>query len=116
MEEQTVQSSGSHGGAILGTLIGGVVGSRFGGGNGRLLATAIGAGLGATVGSNNDSPGTTTSQLQPTKVCHRETVYEEQTHGYQVVYEYQGQIFTTRLARDPGQSLRVNVNVTPSDY
>lgn len=116
MEQQTVQAPGTHGGAILGTLLGGVVGSRFGGGNGRLLATAVGAGIGATVGANNDNPGDTTSQMQPIKTCRQETVYEEQTHGYQVVYEYQGQVFTATLPRDPGAMMRVNIKVSPSDF
>jgi uncharacterized protein YcfJ len=116
MVQQTTQAPAEYGGAILGTVIGGVVGSRFGGGDGRLAATALGAGIGAMVGSNNDKPAGITSQAVPVKSCHTETAYEDQTRGYRVVYEYQGQDYSTVLARDPGPTMRVNVSVTPAGY
>lgn len=45
----------SSGGSIIGAIAGGVIGSRFGGGNGRLIATAVGAGLGAVIGDRHSN-------------------------------------------------------------
>ena len=39
----------------------------------------------------------------------------EATLGYDVTYEYGGRQFTTRLDRDPGRALRVNVNIVPAE-
>ena len=48
--ELSQRTSGA--GAVLGALIGGVVGSRFGGGGGRILATGAGAVGGAMIGDH----------------------------------------------------------------
>lgn len=116
MMQQTTQAPAEHGGAILGTVIGGVIGSRFGGGNGRLAATALGAGIGAVAGSRNDEPGGYTTQSVPVRTCRTETTFENQVRGYRVVYDYAGQEFATTMAQDPGRSIRVNVNVAPVNY
>lgn len=41
----------NYGGAVIGGLAGGLLGSQIGGGSGRLAATAVGAGTGAVIGS-----------------------------------------------------------------
>ena len=43
-----------------------------------------------------------------------EQSYEERIDGYDVEYEYGGQVFHTRLPYDPGERIRVRVAVTPA--
>jgi outer membrane lipoprotein SlyB len=50
-----VAARGTGGGALLGAVIGGVVGSRFGGGSGQVLATGVGAIGGAMVGEATEA-------------------------------------------------------------
>lgn len=40
--------------------------------------------------------------------------YEERIDGYDVTYEYAGREYVTRLPYDPGERLRVRVDVTPA--
>ncbi len=107
----------SYGGTVLGTIVGGAIGSRFGGGDGRIAATAVGAGLGAVIGNNSDrqQPApTAVSQAVPVRECHQQTTYEMRTRGYLIDYEFQGRHYSATLPTDPGQWLRVNVSVTPA--
>jgi outer membrane lipoprotein SlyB len=46
-----IQQGTTGGGAVLGMIIGGLVGSQFGGGSGQVAATAVGAVGGAAVGN-----------------------------------------------------------------
>lgn len=109
----------SYGGTVLGTIVGGAIGSRFGGGDGRIAATAIGAGVGAVIGNNSDrqqAAPAVASQAVPVRECHTETTYELHTRGYLVNYEFLGRNYSTTLPTDPGRWLRVNVSVTPAGY
>ncbi|GAB3644964.1 glycine zipper 2TM domain-containing protein [Ramlibacter alkalitolerans] len=116
MVQQQVAPSQGHTGAVVGTVIGGVIGSRFGKGDGRIAATAVGAGLGAVLGNNHDrdtaQPATT--QMVPTRECRTETVYEQRIDGYLVEYEYAGRVYSSVMANDPGDRIRVTVSVTPA--
>lgn len=113
---QPAQQQG-YGGTILGTVIGGVLGSQVGGGNGRLAATAVGAGIGAAIGNNSDrqtAPAPAQYANVPVQQCHLETVYESQKRGYLVAYEYQGRQYSAITQTDPGRQIRVHVSVTPA--
>jgi uncharacterized protein YcfJ len=101
------------GGAVLGTIVGGVIGSRFGGGDGRLAATALGAGIGAVMGNNSDRQGSPAPSYQQVQDCHPVTAYEQQRTGYLVEYDYQGRGYSAVMPNDPGATLRVNVSVSP---
>lgn len=122
------QDSRSYGGAVLGGLAGGVLGNQVGGGNGKVAATAIGAVLGALTGDNLDNRNGRQAQPYPVQAypapvyqntdrggerC--QTVYESQSQltGYQVVYDYRGQTYSTFMRNNPGNSLRVRVSVEP---
>lgn len=51
-QEQYQQRAGAdRGGAMIGTIAGGLLGSQVGRGNGRIAATAVGAAIGGVVGS-----------------------------------------------------------------
>jgi len=101
-------------GAIIGGVAGGLLGAQVGRGNGRIAGAAVGAGVGALAGDavanqNNNTMTTTT----PVQRCRQVDNFQAVTTGYTVIYEYDGQRFSTRLPYNPGNQLRVNVAVTP---
>lgn len=103
-------------GAIVGGVVGGLIGSQFGAGNGRVAMAAVGAGVGAIAGdragSQNPAPPTYATTITPVQQC-RQTDHFDVRTTYTVVYEFDGQRFSTKLPYDPGNQLRVNVSVTP---
>lgn len=114
IEGSGVPAERSYGGSIVGGIAGAILGNQVGGGHGREAATAAGAITGAIVGDRmqNDSrsgyaPG------HEVRRCREVDNWERHLVGYRVVYEYQGQKFSTILPNDPGRDLRVRVNVEP---
>jgi len=101
----------SHKGAILGGIIGGVIGNRFGKGHGRDASTVLGVAIGAGVGSKSDRHRNNGSR------CYTETYYydEQRIVAYDVAYEYSGEIYNSRMNRDPGDTVRVRVNVSVAE-
>ncbi len=114
---------------ILGGLIGAVVGHQIEGGGARGLGTVAGAMIGGAVGhdiarrqaaerdaDDYDQDGrdrpmrAIDSERCETRYDER---YESRVEGYRVTYQYQGRVYHTVLARDPGSRLRVRVAVTP---
>lgn len=103
---QPQQSSG--GGALLGAVVGGLLGNTIGHGNGRAAATGIGIVGGAAVGDNverrGNGPVATTQQT-----CSTQTFYENRTVGYNVTYEYAGKQYQVQMPYDPGPTVRLQV-------
>ena len=108
------------GGAILGGLAGALVGNQIGGGTGRTTATAAGAIAGAMLGdraqndgqaSNNNAPQQVTEQA--VKQCRTVDAWESRTVGYDVTYDYRGRNYTSVMAYDPGQRIKLRVSVEP---
>src|SRR5581483_3319279 len=100
-------------GAILGTIAGGILGNQLGRGDGRIAGAAVGAGIGAIAGdriANRDAIARIAVRAQR---CQSVDHLETRVAGYRVTYEYDDWRFTTRLPYDPGNTLRVNVAVTP---
>jgi uncharacterized protein YcfJ len=118
---QAPQQGRSAGGAIIGGIAGALLGNQVGGGTGRAAATAAGAIAGAVVGDrvdNNDArAGNNYQQQQPVmqeqavRQCRTVEAYESRTNGYEVTYDYRGRNYTTVLARDPGDRVRLHVSV-----
>ncbi len=110
----------SNGGAIIGTIAGGLIGSRFGGGNGRLVTTAVGAGLGAVIGDRHDNRysarGHERVETRPVESCHTVDRWETVNRGYLVDYKYNGRVYTTETVERPGRYIPVKVSVRPSGY
>ena len=111
----------SNAGAIIGGLTGGLVGSRFGGGNGRIATAAIGAGLGAIVGDrydNNgrDSRGRERVESRPVERCVTVDNWQQVSAGYLVNYEYNGRQYSTVTNDNPGRFIPVHVAVRPNGY
>jgi uncharacterized protein YcfJ len=114
---------GNAGRTIVGGLLGGLVGSQVGGGRGRDAATVAGVLIGSAIANdhadNDDyyrdrarNDGRYTEVVQRCSVTNE--YYEEQVRdGYRVSYEYAGASYTTRMSRDPGSQIRVQVTVRP---
>jgi uncharacterized protein YcfJ len=106
--QRVVPAQPSGGGALVGAIIGGVIGNQFGHGAGRAAATGLGAVTGAAIGNNAElanNPG----QVVSVRDCRTVSSYENRVVGYDVVYEYHGQRYTTRTASDPGPRIAIDV-------
>ena len=106
---------------LFGAIIGGVVGHQFGSGHGNDAATVAGTMIGATIGNQSAyrrHPGEygAVKYSRPVRRC--ETQYrehqEERVDGYDVLYRYNGQRYSTRMPHDPGRKIRVRVDVRPA--
>ena len=105
---QVVQQQPSGGGALIGALVGGVVGNQFGHGLGRAAATGLGVVAGSAIGNNVEANnGAVTTALS--RRCRTVSSYDNRIVGYDVVYDYNGQRYSTRLPRDPGPRLAIDV-------
>lgn len=106
--EQYVQPQPSGAGALIGAIAGGVLGNQFGHGVGRAAATVGGVVAGSALG-NHVEASSTAPGVVPVRRCRTVSAYESRTVGYDVVYEYHGQRYTTRMASDPGPRLAIDV-------
>jgi uncharacterized protein YcfJ len=109
--EQLVQTAPSGAGAVIGAIAGGVIGNQFGHGFGRAAATGLGAVAGSAIG-NNVEANANPPQSVPVRRCRNVNAYESRIVGYDVVYEYHGQRYSTRLPDDPGARLAIEVRPT----
>ena len=100
---------------LLGTFIGAAIGNSVGHkkSNKRIGAFA-GALLGGAIADDISRESTSYNQQWVTE-CEMVNVEYKQTRiiGYRVNYLFKGETYTTRLKRDPGNSLRVRTSVTP---
>lgn len=112
-----VQHDGNNGngGAVVGAVAGGLLGHAAGhNSNSRKLDTVAGAIVGAVAGkelTKDDGSAPTTEQRCETR---DEVNYEDRTVGYDVTYRYFGHDYTTRMDHDPGDRIRVIVDVRPA--
>ena len=108
---------GNAGRTLFGAVLGGVIGHQFGSGRGNDAATVAGTLIGAAVANRaNDGPMyRTTEYSRPVTRC--ETNYqshrEERVDGYDVIYKYHGRKYATRTPFDPGNRLKIRVDVRP---
>jgi uncharacterized protein YcfJ len=104
---------GSAGRTIAGAVIGGVIGHQFGSGRGNDAATVAGSMIGAAIGHGPVKP---VEYARPVERC--ETRYqsrqEQRIDGYDVVYRYHGQKYSTRMPYDPGKRIKVRVDIRPA--
>jgi uncharacterized protein YcfJ len=108
-------------GGVLGAIVGGILGHQVGKGDGRKVATVGGAAAGAVVGSklaSDSDNGRQDSPAQKYTIVRHCPGGEQGTRriaAYDVEYRYRGDVYTSRLNYDPGDRIRVKVNVTPAD-
>jgi len=136
------EARGGHGDKIVGGLIGGVVGNRLGrdaSRSGRAGATIAGAIVGSAI-ANEASGAYARHRRHEVRTERRverrveqwapRTVYEtrpvercrtvdtsrqaQRLQHYDVTYLYEGREFKTRLPRDPGPRLELNLALTPA--
>ena len=108
------------GGTLVGAVLGGVIGHQFGSGSGNDAATVAGTLIGAAIGNDvakrKQGAGVVEQHARPVERC--ETNYrdhrEERIDGYRVVYRYHGQKYMTQMPYDPGDKIRVRVDVRPA--
>lgn len=98
------------GGAVVGALLGGVLGHQVGGGSGKKIATVGGAVAGGVIGANVGRNGSTTS-VQDVRRCENTT---SGTPAYwDVTYNFRGQDHKLQMTADPGATIAVNRNGEP---
>jgi len=121
MEYYTVDNNAGQRGAstLLGAILGGVVGHQIGSGSGNDAATVAGTMIGAAIGNSSarKHQGTAAEQhARPVERC--ETRYrshqEERVNGYRVMYRYHGQKYMTEMPYDPGNRIKVRVDIRPA--
>jgi uncharacterized protein YcfJ len=108
-------------GMILGGLAGAVIGHQFGHGDDRNTNSLAGGIIGSGVGyglSNRAPRAGGYDNISYEERCRTLDNYHSEEHieGYRVTYLYHGQTFTTQLPYDPGERLRVHVDVDPAQY
>ena len=121
-EPQPVASSRNYGGLAIGGVAGALLGHQVGGGRGRDAATAVGAVVGALAGeqfANQNSWGggyqqaSQPQQQRQVQSCRTVNDVQSRLTGYQVEYEYRGQVYNTVTRENPGRTLAVRVSVAP---
>ena len=117
-------------GTVIGAIIGGVVGHQFGrSSGGRDVGTGVGVVAGGLIGNQIENSQPTNAApnyaqgsparvdyIPETRTVQRcKTVYDnrDEVTGYNVAYRYQGRDYTTRMAYDPGPTMRVQVSLAP---
>lgn len=110
-----------HSGPILGAIVGGVIGNQFGSGGGRVAATFAGAVLGDAIVRDSQYAGyrggpphqrvVYRERCGPVVTGYRDSEYVD---GYDVAYEFGGEIYHTRMDHPPGDRIRVRVDVRPA--
>ncbi len=113
------RATGTGGSALMGAIVGGVIGHQFGSGRGNDVATVAGALIGAAIGngSAHDHHGyRQTRHSRPVQRCETEIRQqrEQRIDGYRVTYRYNGQRYVTRMPYDPGRELRVRIDIRPA--
>jgi uncharacterized protein YcfJ len=114
---QQARPSSDLGGTLLGGLVGGVIGNQIGRGNHNRAAIATGAIVGAAIGHDASSRrGNQNAYVTYQDRCRTVNDYREELRleGYDVRYLYNGRIYHTRTAHDPGETIPVRVTVTPN--
>lgn len=103
------------GGTLLGAVVGGVIGSTMGRGSGRKAAVVGGAVVGGVVGNQiakDSGPDYVAPGCRTVQVTHDG---DGPPIGFDVEYDYKGDVFTARMPYDPGNRIRVRVSAVPAD-
>lgn len=102
-------------GVIIGSLIGGAIGHELGHNKSNKRVGAVaGAILGGSIASDLER-GKHKGHTYKQQVCNtsHHVRYKEEINGYNVAYKYKGRTYYTRMPYDPGERIRVAVNIRP---
>ncbi|MEQ1518100.1 MAG: beta/gamma crystallin-related protein [Usitatibacteraceae bacterium] len=105
VEDRGRPGESNAGGAVLGAIIGGVLGHQVGGGRGRDAATAGGAVAGALIGGNAQGGGSSTYSRD---VQRCKTVDSGRPAYWDVTYNYRGVEHRIQMSSAPGNTILVN--------
>jgi len=121
--EQRVQT-GSGGGTspalpLLAAITGGALGAAVANGHnnqqaGAVIGAVFGGAIGYDVARRNAAPRYVTYGTQEVCTEVQDIHEEERLTGYRVRYQYLGQTYTTVTHNQPGQTVRVRVDVSPA--
>lgn len=118
---ETVKQEAPYGGkatyTVGGAIVGGLIGNQFGDGRGKDIGTAAGAILGGSIGydqaKRREKKTVVTRYVDKCKtVNHARTA--TRNNGYEVTYQYAGQIYTTRMSEAPAARFPVQTQVMPA--
>ena len=106
------------GGALVGGIIGGTIGNQIGDGRGRDLSTALGTIIGAQIGRDTvySDYSDITQYRQVCSVVEQDNGFDIAQDGYQISYRYQGKDYHARLPYDPGDRIKLKVQVKEPAY
>ena len=107
----------SYTGTVLGAVIGSALGHRVGDAHGDPTAAAVAGGLlGASVGRDLDRRARYNRGLRVEGPCRvRQTeATRRQLVEYKVTYRYNGRVHHARMDHDPGEWVKLDVDVTPA--
>lgn len=105
--------------AIVGTIVGGALGNAVGSKkSNKRVGAVVGGVLGYSIGRDIARRNAETHadvRYEEREVCSTvyEQVEEERLTGYDVKYAYGGQTYKSRMRTDPGETIRVRVQVNP---
>lgn len=108
---------GSHTPQIVGSIVGAVVGNRFGGGSGRDIATISGAVLGGAIGHDYKIRRGRARDLERVveERCeiYRDSRSEERVEGYRFTYRNRGREQSTRMDQAFGHDIPASASARP---
>jgi uncharacterized protein YcfJ len=87
-------------GAVVGAIVGGAAGRAIA--RDKDTGTAVGAIAGAVIGNQNSAPQ---SRMVERCTTYHDREYYNRITGYNVTFEYKGQLRTARMSRDPGHTI-----------
>lgn len=114
-QQVEVQQPKSGAGAALGAIAGGAAGNALGGrGAGGAAATMLGIVGGAMLGDRIE--GEPDSELRTVRQCSTQSIYENRTVAYNVVYEYAGKQYSVQMPNDPGPTIALQIGPVGGSY
>ena len=111
-----IPESRSRAPVVLGAILGGIIGNQFGHGSGRDAMTFAGAALGHSIAKDSQrrhNPQRYFASLEDRCGLNTNWKETEQIIGWDVVYEYQGETYLTRMQDEPGERIQVRLEVRP---
>jgi uncharacterized protein YcfJ len=116
-EQPTVKSkstSDSKGAQIVGGIVGAVIGSKLGRKDStKVLGATAGAIIGSSIGKEAAAASNKPTSGIECRIENKLREFERQA-GYRVVYLYQGEQFATELPYDPGNEIKLRVEIAPA--
>ncbi len=100
-------------GAIIGAIAGGAIGNQVGKGDGRGASTVAGALIGGLIGQSVDRD-TRGGYERHYVECRSDYGYNRgRDVDYRVTYRYRGRVYSTIMPYNPGNSVRVRIDMRP---